>query len=226
MAEPSTSTHPTASSPGDVTESQCNETINLLGNEPPQRAQAVPGAYVDVKRVLPLSLTLSLGMAATAATTVFAYAVIICADPAHCDADQEKGAYSGAVAVATGIANLCGALVLGPLQAVVRLNLKAGLFAWIAARILSVCVLWIAGTDSTYEGPVNRSGSATVADVTVQSSIEAWPLRLWVASSKASLRITCYTTTSVPFLYRLHRTRSAFHVSWGPLWPCIWLEWP
>ena len=138
MAEPSASTHPNTSSSGDATETQCNETTILLVHEPFQKPQAFSGPYVDVNRVLPLSLTLSLGMAATAATTVFAYAVIICADPAHCDAEEEKRAYSGAVAVGTGIANLCGALVLGPLQAVVRSNLKAGMFAWIAGRALPV----------------------------------------------------------------------------------------
>ncbi|POS71306.1 hypothetical protein DHEL01_v210296 [Diaporthe helianthi] len=64
----------------------------------------VPDEYVH--RVLFLSFSASVGMAATAATTVFAYALIMCEDPAHCQG-EEKAAYAGAVALAVGIANLC-----------------------------------------------------------------------------------------------------------------------
>lgn len=84
-------------------------------------------------------------MAATAATTVFAYAVILCEEPAHCR-DDEKGSYAGAVALAAGIANVCGILALGPLQHAVQLNAKYGLFFWLMSRATSVAILALAGT--------------------------------------------------------------------------------
>lgn len=198
MAEPSTSIRPHDPSSGEAMEAQCSENTSLLPNESPQKGQPVPSVHVDANRVLPLALSLSLGMAATAATTVFAYAVIICADPAHCDAEDEKLAYSSAVAVATGIANLLGVLMLGPLQAAVRLNLKTGMFAWIAARAASVSVLWIAGTESAQSlAPREKMSHGNIidSDMSGQSSIEVWPLPSLVVCSKASPRITCCTTT-------------------------------
>ncbi|OTA66118.1 MFS general substrate transporter [Hypoxylon sp. EC38] len=103
--------------------------------------KVIPDEYVH--RVLFLALSASVAMAATAATTVYAYAVITCADPAHCK-DDERGAYAGAVAVATGIANTCGILALGPLQEAVKSNPKAGLLFWLVSRATSIIILAIA----------------------------------------------------------------------------------
>lgn len=83
-------------------------------------------------------------MAATAATEVYAYAVIICAVPTRCR-DEEQRSYAGAVALATGIANVCGTLALGPLQGVMKANPKAGLLTWILCRAANVAILCIAG---------------------------------------------------------------------------------
>lgn len=97
-----------------------------------------------VHRVLFLALSTSIAMAATAATTVFAYAVILCEDPQQCK-NEEKSAYAGAVALAAGIANVCGILALGPLQYAVQLNVKYGLLFWITSRGTSVAILALAG---------------------------------------------------------------------------------
>jgi len=101
----------------------------------------IPNKYIN--RVLPIALSASVAMAATAATTVYAYAVIICANPAHCEGKQS--AYAGSVALATAIANVCGILALGPLQEAIKTNPKAGLFFWLVSRAMSVIVLGVAG---------------------------------------------------------------------------------
>ncbi|GAB1319230.1 hypothetical protein MFIFM68171_09440 [Madurella fahalii] len=101
----------------------------------------IPASHVH--RALPLALSVSLAMAATAATEVYAYAVIICADPTHCR-EYEQLSYAGAVALATGIANVCGTLALGPLQGVMKTNPKAGLLAWIVCRATNVAILCVA----------------------------------------------------------------------------------
>lgn len=105
-------------------------------------ARIIPERYIH--RVLPLALSASVAMAATAATTVYGYAVIMCADPAHCK-DDERGSYAGAVALAAGIANVCGILALGPLQDAIGFHPKAGLFFWLLSRAMSVAVLAVAG---------------------------------------------------------------------------------
>lgn len=104
--------------------------------------KVIPEQYIS--RVLPLALSASVGMAATAATTVYAYAVIMCANPSRCK-DAEQSAYASAVALAAGIANVCGILTLGPLQDAIKFNPKAGLFFWLASRATSVAVLAVAG---------------------------------------------------------------------------------
>ncbi|KAI0114673.1 MFS general substrate transporter [Hypoxylon sp. NC0597] len=124
-------------------EAHSDETTPLTHDARPKNgtSRVIPDEYVH--RVLFLALSASVAMAATAATTVYAYAVITCADPAHCK-DDERGAYAGAVAVATGIANTCGILALGPLQEAVRSNPKAGLLFWLVSRATSIMVLAIA----------------------------------------------------------------------------------
>lgn len=102
----------------------------------------VPKEYVH--RVLFLALSAAVGMAATSATTVYAYGVIMCVDPAHCS-KEEKGAFAGALAISTAIANVCGVVILGPLQHTIRFNPKLGLSIWLISRASSIGVLAVAG---------------------------------------------------------------------------------
>ncbi|KAI1120235.1 MFS general substrate transporter [Nemania abortiva] len=101
----------------------------------------VPTPYVH--RVLFLSFSASVAIAATAATTVYAYAFILCEEPTHCK-DGEVASYAGASALATTIANGCGILALGPLQRIMRPRPKVGLYLWMVARASSVAVLAVA----------------------------------------------------------------------------------
>lgn len=109
--------------------------------------RVVPDAYIN--RVLPLALSASMAMAATAATTVYAYAFILCDDPLHCK-EQEQGRYAGAVALATGIANACGIMTLGPLREAVKHNPKFGMFFWLLCRATSVALLAVAGAQDRH----------------------------------------------------------------------------
>lgn len=110
----------------------------------PQLPQLYIVADGYIHRVLFLALSASLAMAATAATTVFAYAVILCEDPVHCKG-KEVSTYSGAVALAAGTANICGILALVPLRYAVQLNAKYGLLFWLISRGMSVAILAVAG---------------------------------------------------------------------------------
>lgn len=83
-------------------------------------------------------------MAATVATTIYAYADLLCTDPTACE-DTEQSAYAAVVAIANGIAHTVAILILGPLQHLVNRYLKAGLFLWISCRAASVVCLVIGG---------------------------------------------------------------------------------
>jgi hypothetical protein len=106
-------------------------------------------------RVLPLSLLASLAMAITSATTIFAYAELICDDPAHCR-ESESNAYAAAVATAVCISNICGTLTLGPLERLVKKNQKAGLMIWLLFRASSVAVLAVGGELSSPKRPLDE----------------------------------------------------------------------
>ncbi|KAI1176306.1 MFS general substrate transporter [Nemania sp. FL0916] len=93
----------------------------------------VPAPYAH--RVLFLSFSASVAIAATAATTVYAYAFILCKDPTHCQ-DGEDASYAGATALATVIANGCGILALGPLQKIMKPRPKAVLYKSIALALV------------------------------------------------------------------------------------------
>jgi hypothetical protein len=95
--------------------------------------------------VLPIPFLAALGMAATAATTIFAYATLLCKDPKSCDDSEQKG-YAGYVALSVSIANICSMLVLGSLEKLSRRHRKAGLALWIVCRSMSVAVLALGGT--------------------------------------------------------------------------------
>ncbi|EGD88893.2 hypothetical protein H113_03848 [Trichophyton rubrum MR1459] len=109
--------------------------------------------YIVSYRVLPISLLASLGMAATIATTIYAYANLLCANPKACK-DGEQSAYAAVVAIANGIAHTVAILILGPLEHLVKTQLKAGLALWIVCRAASVLCLVIGGdsppTTSSY----------------------------------------------------------------------------
>ncbi|KAK2870571.1 hypothetical protein FQN49_003084 [Arthroderma sp. PD_2] len=96
--------------------------------------------HVVSYRVLPISLFASLGMAATVATTIYAYADLLCADPTACK-DTEQSAYAAVVAIANGIAHTVAILILGPLEHLVKTQLKSGLALWIVCRSASVLCL-------------------------------------------------------------------------------------
>ncbi|EZF74501.1 hypothetical protein H105_03839 [Trichophyton soudanense CBS 452.61] len=98
--------------------------------------------YIVSYRVLPISLLASLGMAATIATTIYAYANLLCANPKACK-DGEQSAYAAVVAIANGIAHTVAILILGPLEHLVKTQLKAGLALWIVCRAASVLCLVI-----------------------------------------------------------------------------------
>ena len=102
------------------------------------------GAKINISaaRVLPLAFLAAMAMAATAATSLFTYASLLCNTPTHCD-DSEQHAYAGAVAMASFAANVCGLLVLGPMETLSRRNHKAGLALWFGFRCMSVVMLVI-----------------------------------------------------------------------------------
>lgn len=95
---------------------------------------------ISAFRILPLALFAALAMAATAATTIFTYASLLCKNPTHCQA-SERNRYAGAVAVATSSANIGGLLVLGTLERLSKRNHKAGLMLWFSLRSMSVMML-------------------------------------------------------------------------------------
>ncbi|KNG46901.1 amp-dependent synthetase ligase [Stemphylium lycopersici] len=88
-------------------------------------------------KAMPVSFFASCAMAATAASTVYAYAHIVCKEASQC-ADGGKAAYASAVAVATTLANVCGLMAVGIYE---RLPTRAGLAVWIGLRAGSVVVL-------------------------------------------------------------------------------------
>jgi hypothetical protein len=94
--------------------------------------------------VLPIALLAALAMAATAATTIYAYASLLCKDPTHCR-DAERNVYAGAVAVATCVANVCAILALGSFEKLSKRNHKAGIATWLICRSLSVAALALGG---------------------------------------------------------------------------------
>ena len=120
----------------------------VLDEDASKAAATISASYAH--KILPIALSASLGMAATAATIVFAYTVVVCADPVHYNA-KEQSKYVGAVAVATGVANTCGVLALGPLQLVMKGRPKVGLLFWLASRATSVAILAIGGEPKLHD---------------------------------------------------------------------------
>ncbi|GMF79346.1 unnamed protein product [Aspergillus oryzae] len=97
-----------------------SETAPLLServstDNPPIHNEAPSQHHVTASQFLPVSLLASLGMAATVATTIYAYADLLCTGPTACE-DTEQSAYAAVVAIANGIAHTVAILILGPLQ--------------------------------------------------------------------------------------------------------------
>ncbi|KAH6657441.1 hypothetical protein BKA67DRAFT_532652 [Truncatella angustata] len=98
---------------------------------------------VQIGRVLPLAFTVAFAIAATSATTIFAYASILCKDPAHCE-HGEKQRYAGVVALATTVANVFGVIAVGFLQQWTKSHPKLGLYLWLACRATGIAFLVVA----------------------------------------------------------------------------------
>ncbi|RHZ65248.1 hypothetical protein CDV55_105758 [Aspergillus turcosus] len=96
-------------------------------------------------RTLPVALLASLGMAATSATTIYAYADLLCKDQTACK-DSEQSAYAAVVAMASGIAHAVAFMILGPMEQLIKTHLRAGLLIWIVCRATSVLCLVIGGS--------------------------------------------------------------------------------
>lgn len=100
-----------------------------------------------ISRILPIAFTAAFAIAATSATTVFAYASIVCADPAHCK-EGEQDRYTGVVALATVVANTFGIIAVGVLRQWVESNPKSGLYFWLFCRALGIVILAVGGKKS------------------------------------------------------------------------------
>lgn len=93
---------------------------------------------------LPISLLAALAMSSTAATSFYAYATLMCSDPAHCQGN-EKSRYAGTIAVTASIANIGGILALGHLQKIGASNSRIGLLTWMLTRSMSAVMLLVGG---------------------------------------------------------------------------------
>jgi hypothetical protein len=94
--------------------------------------------------ILPVAFLSALAMAATSATTMYAYAELTCIDPTHCR-DIERTRYAGTVAAAVMIANIFALLTLGTIAKLSKQNHKIGLMIWIFCRLTSVAILACGG---------------------------------------------------------------------------------
>lgn len=113
------------------------------GPLPSQTGTETTQVNIEPGRVLPLALLASLAMASTAATTLFAYAALLCKDSQHCG-ENETSRYAGFVAGATSISNIIGMAALGYLQKVAAKG-RAGLVLWLVCRSMSIVMLLVGG---------------------------------------------------------------------------------
>ncbi|ETS77610.1 hypothetical protein PFICI_09672 [Pestalotiopsis fici W106-1] len=109
---------------------------------PGEANAAVGGQHEEdtIARFLPIAFTASFAIAATSATTIYAYASITCADPARCQ-DEEQDRYAGVVALATTVANFFGVLAVGFLRPWTESHPKLGLYFWILCRATGIAIL-------------------------------------------------------------------------------------
>jgi hypothetical protein len=122
------------------------ETTSLLNRHEGAHGETPDGVVnaSTAAKVIPFALLASLAIAVTSATTVFAYASLICRDPAHCQG-AESSDYAAAVAVAVFLANIAGTFALGPLGQLVTRHQAGAMWVWIIFRAASVVVLALGG---------------------------------------------------------------------------------
>lgn len=101
-------------------EADANDTTTPPPDSPPSPSNTTPSPDDAVHegtivRFLPIAFTAAFAIAATSATTIYAYAGIVCADPVRCR-DEEQDRYAGIVALATTVANLFILLAVGVLR--------------------------------------------------------------------------------------------------------------
>ncbi|KAF2677299.1 hypothetical protein K458DRAFT_396191 [Lentithecium fluviatile CBS 122367] len=97
---------------------------------------------------LPIALLAALAMSSTAATSYYAYATLMCHDPAQCEG-AEKSRYAGTIAITTSVANIAGVMALGHLQKFSIRNSKLGLLLWMLTRSMSAVMLLVGVTTSS-----------------------------------------------------------------------------
>lgn len=115
----------------------------LLQGEAGEASEAATSAP-QIPGVLPVAFAAAFAIAATSATTIFAYAIIICEDPAHCK-DGEQSHYSGASAFAASMANVLGIVTITVLGRWVQSQPRLGLGVWLASRGIGIIIVAIGG---------------------------------------------------------------------------------
>ena len=108
----------------------------------------VTGGFAP-KLVLPIPFLAAVGVAGVAATTVFAYAVLLCKNPTECEND-ERTAYSTTVAAASLIGNVAALIMLGPMEKLIAKDKRMGLVLWLVFRSMSIVVLALGGKPVSY----------------------------------------------------------------------------
>ncbi|GAW20399.1 hypothetical protein ANO14919_099050 [Xylariales sp. No.14919] len=98
-----------------------------------------------IRLVLPIAFTAAFAIAATSATTVYAYAAILCDNPNQCE-DGDRSSYTAAVALASFIANATGIVAVGFLRQWAESRPTSGLCLWLAGRALGVGILFVGVT--------------------------------------------------------------------------------
>jgi hypothetical protein len=139
--------------------------------------------------ILPVAFLAALAMTSTASTSFYAYAMLLCHDPAHCKEDEQTR-YAGTVAITASISNILGMLALGHLQQLSLINNKKGLLLWMATRSMSAVMLLLSG-----EFPCLATKSKTEL---IQFRREASSSLFQAAFLKESPRIICSITCLMP----------------------------
>jgi hypothetical protein len=163
--------------------------------------------------IIPFALLASLAIAVTSATTVFAYASLICRDPTHCQ-NAESSDYAAAVAVATFLANLAGTFALGPLGRLITKYRLGALWVWIICRASSVAVLALGGMYWNHT-QICRYGLNYVWQYTLAPS----RLRYAPVYSKVWHRTICFTSISTQCMHKF-QTEALSRVLWELLSLC------
>jgi hypothetical protein len=119
---------------------------SLLHNDSEPATPEVAQQSVSTKPeyLLPIALLAALAMSSTAATSYYAYATVICNNPAQCEGDEEYR-YAGTIAITVSITNIAGMMALGHLQKLSTKNSKLSLLLWMLTRSMSAVMLVVGG---------------------------------------------------------------------------------